>query len=92
MAEFACPVATEVTQVLEFGATQQDTARALGISPQYLSDLIHQRRGVGARVALLAQETFGIDAMSILIRQAAHDLARESTRWDAKRQKTKKKR
>ena len=64
-------------EVIDSKIPQKDAAKALGISAQHLCDLIHKRRGVGAKMALRVQAVFGVDAMAILIRQAAHDLARE---------------
>lgn len=35
------------TRLMEYGGEQQQFARELGVSPQYLSDVLHRRREPG---------------------------------------------
>lgn len=54
--------------------TQADTAQRLGISPQYLSDVLRGRRKVSPRLALRIERVLGLDAGAILHGQVTEEL------------------
>lgn len=64
-------------EVIESGQAQKVSAALLGVSPSYLCDMINGKRKVGPKIALRVQKKFDVDAMTILTRQAACDLADE---------------
>ena len=57
------------------GFKKQDIALKLGIKPQHLSELIHEKRNVSAMLALRLEQVFGIDAEYWLRVQSGFDLA-----------------
>ena len=57
------------------GFKKQDIAMKLGIKPQHLSELIHEKRNVSALLALKLEQVFGIDAEYWLRVQSGFDLA-----------------
>ena len=57
----------------EHGVTQVAAARAMKISPALLSDIIRQRKGVSASVALRFEACFGTPADFLVRLQAQHD-------------------
>lgn len=55
------------------GVSQADAARAMKISTAQLSDVIRQRKGVSAAIALRFQFCFGVPADFIIRLQAQYD-------------------
>lgn len=55
------------------GVTQADAAVAMNISKAQLSDIICQRKGVSAAIALRFQFCFGVPADFLVRLQAQHD-------------------
>jgi len=55
------------------GVSQAEAAKAMKISTAQLSDVIRQRKGVSASIALRFQFCFGIPADFIIRLQAQHD-------------------
>lgn len=60
--------------------TQKEIAMRLGISEQYLSDIVNGKRGVSAFVAVRMERVLKLDAHKLLIDQALDELrqAREA--------------
>lgn len=56
--------------------TQTQLADKLGISPQYVSDIVRGRRGVSAFVAVRLERVLGIKAAYVLCEQALEELAK----------------
>ena len=56
--------------------TQQAAAADLGISPQYLCDLLAGRRGFSAEIAARLETRWGWSGREVLIWQATEDLGR----------------
>ncbi len=68
------PAAAILRDTLEHhGVTQIEAAKAMGISATQLSDVIRQRKGVSAAIALRFQFCFGIPADFIIRLQAQYD-------------------
>lgn len=59
------------------GLSQREFASALGVSEQYMSDIICGRRGISVKVALRLEEVTNLFAETWLNRQMRYDLARE---------------
>ena len=57
------------------GWSQRETARRLGISASYMSDLLHSRRRLTAKTAIRIEYVLGIPAMVLLHAQAEAQLA-----------------
>lgn len=56
-----------------FGITQVEAARAMKISATQLSDVIRQRKGVSASIALRFQACFGTPGDFLIRLQSQHD-------------------
>jgi addiction module HigA family antidote len=68
------PAAAVIRDTLEHhGVSQQAAANAMKISAAQLSDVIRQRKGVSAAVALRFQFCFGVPADFLVRLQAQHD-------------------
>jgi len=68
------PAAAVIRDTLEhYGITQADAARAMNISTAQLSDVIRQRKGVSASIALRFQACFGTPGDFLIRLQAQHD-------------------
>lgn len=64
------------TTLRELGLTQHEAAERIGVSDQYISDVILERRGISVELALKLERICGPDsAMCWLVLQARHDLA-----------------
>jgi hypothetical protein len=63
------------TEAERHSLTQADLARRLGISPQYVSDILRSRRSVSPFVAVRLERVLGLDALQLLQEQAAEELA-----------------
>ena len=57
------------------GWSQLETARRLGISASYMSDLLRGRRRLTAKMAIRLEYVFGIPAMVLMHAQAEAQLA-----------------
>lgn len=55
---------------------QKDLAQRLGISEQYLSDILLGKRGISVYVAIGLERVLGLDARELLIAQVDDDLAK----------------
>jgi addiction module HigA family antidote len=55
------------------GVSQAEAAKAMKISTAQLSDVIRQRKGVSAAIALRLQFCFGVPADFLIRLQAQHD-------------------
>ncbi len=55
---------------------KQDVAHSLGIKPQHLSELLKEKRHVGAMLALKLEQIFGLDADYWLRVQSGYDSAK----------------
>lgn len=68
------PAAGLIRDTLEhYGITQVEAARAMKISPAQLSDVIRQRKGVSAAIALRFQACFGTPGDFLIRLQAQYD-------------------
>lgn len=68
------PAAALIRDTLEhYGVTQADAASAMKISAAQLSDVIRQRKGVSATIALRFQACFGVPAEFLVRLQSQHD-------------------
>lgn len=68
------PAAALIRDTIEHhGVTQADAAAAMNISKALLSDIIRQRKGVSAAIALRFQYCFGVPADLIVRLQAQFD-------------------
>lgn len=68
------PAAAVIRDTLEHhGITQVEAARAMNISTAQLSDVIRQRKGVSASIALRFQACFGTPGDFLIRLQAQHD-------------------
>ncbi|HEV3157958.1 MAG TPA: HigA family addiction module antitoxin [Candidatus Baltobacteraceae bacterium] len=56
------------------GITQRDFAKAIGVTPAYVSDIVHGRRGVSAEMALRFEVALKMPARFWLTAQLACDL------------------
>jgi antitoxin HigA-1 len=56
------------------GITQRDFAKAIGVTPAYISDIVHGRRGVSAEMALRFEVALKMPARFWLNAQLACDL------------------
>lgn len=56
------------------GRRQRVIARAMGISDQYLSDILHNRRLISVNAALAFERTLNLDAAALLYRQCLTQL------------------
>lgn len=62
-------------ELIEMGdTTQKDLAGFLGVTPSYLSEVIHGKRAINAPLAIGLEEIFGISAEYWLRFQAQYDL------------------
>ncbi len=57
------------------GLTITDAATALGVTRATLSELVNERRGISAEMAVRLSRVFGGSAESWLLQQAQYDLA-----------------
>lgn len=68
------PAAAVIRDTLEHhGITQVAAAKAMNISTAQLSDIIRQRKGVSATIAIRFQFCFGVPADFLVKLQAQHD-------------------
>ncbi len=68
------PAAAVLRDTLEhYGITQVEAAKAMKISPAQLSDVIRQRKGVSASMALRFQACFGVPGDFLIQLQSEHD-------------------
>jgi addiction module HigA family antidote len=68
------PAAALIRDTLEHhGVAQVNAAKAMKISTAQLSDIIRQRKGVSASMALRFQACFGVPADFLIQLQAQHD-------------------
>ncbi len=68
------PAAAVIRDTLEHqGVSQVAAAKAMNISTAQLSDVIRQRKGVSAAIALRFQFCFGVPADFLVRLQAQHD-------------------
>lgn len=68
------PAAALIRDTLEhYHVTQVDAARAMNISTAQLSDIIRQRVGVSASIALRFQACFGVPGDFLIHLQSQHD-------------------
>lgn len=73
------PAAAVIRDTLEHhGFTQADAAKAMNISTTQLSDVIRQRKGVSASIALRFQACFGVPGDFLIRLQAQHDFQKAS--------------
>ena len=56
------------------GLSANALARALGVTPARINDIVRERRGITADTALRLARYFGTDAQSWINLQAAYDL------------------
>ena len=56
------------------GLSANSLARALGVTPARINDIVRERRGITADTALRLARYFGTDARSWLNLQSAYDL------------------
>jgi antitoxin HigA-1 len=56
------------------GISANALARALGVTPARINDIVRERRGISADTALRLARYFGTDARSWMNLQAAYDL------------------
>ncbi len=61
------------------GLTITDAAAALGVTRNTISELVNERRGISAEMALRLSKVFGGSAESWLTQQAQYDLAHVET-------------
>jgi len=57
------------------GMTITDAAQALGVTRNTLSELVNERRGISAEMAVRLEKVFGGSAEGWLLQQAQYDLA-----------------
>ena len=57
------------------GLSATALAKALGITPARINDIVRQRRGITGDTALRLARYFGGDALDWLVRQARYDLS-----------------
>lgn len=57
------------------GLTITEAAAALGVTRTTLSELVNERRGISAEMAVRLSQVFGGSAESWLVQQAHYDLA-----------------
>ncbi len=68
------PAAAVIRDTLEYhGITQRHAAAAMKISTAQLSDVIRQRKGVSAAIALRFQACFGVPGEFLIQLQSQHD-------------------
>jgi addiction module HigA family antidote len=68
------PAAALIRDTLEhYHVTQVEAARAMNISTAQLSDIIRQRKGVSATIALRFQACFGVPGDFLIQLQSQHD-------------------
>jgi len=60
--------------LLPLGMSANSLARALGVTPARINDIVRERRGISADTALRLARYFGTDARSWMNLQAAYDL------------------
>jgi antitoxin HigA-1 len=60
----------------------REVAKAIGVPPNRLSDIVRGRRGVTADSALRLGRYFGTDARFLLNLQTAHDLSKAEAEVD----------
>ncbi len=60
--------------LLPLGMSANALARALGVTPARINDILRERRGITADTALRLARYFGTDARSWLNLQSAYDL------------------
>lgn len=58
------------------GKRQRTVAREMGISDQYLSDILHKRRLVSANAAIAFERVLGLDALGVLYMQTIEVLSK----------------
>lgn len=56
------------------GLSANSLARALGVTPARINDIVRERRGISADTALRLARYFGTDARSWMNLQSAYDL------------------
>lgn len=61
--------------VADSGMTQAMVGELLGVSPQHVSDLVHGRRKISARMAVRMERVFGLAASVLLHAELTEDLA-----------------
>ena len=54
--------------------TQADLAKRSGLSAQYISDILRERRRISAEAADRFERVLGLDAIGLLVAQAETDL------------------
>ena len=68
------PAAAVIRDTLEhYGVSQVEAAKAMKISAAQLSDVIRQRKGVSASMALRFQACFGVPGDFLIQLQSQHD-------------------
>ncbi len=60
--------------MVPMGLSANALARALGVTPARINDIVRERRGITADTALRLARYFGTDAQSWINLQAAYDL------------------
>ncbi len=60
--------------MVPLGLSANALARALGVTPARINDIVRERRGITADTALRLARYFGTDAQSWINLQAAYDL------------------
>ena len=62
--------------------TITNTAEALGVTRNTLSELVNEKRGISPEMAVRLEQVFGGSAESWLVQQAQYDLAQVRPRTD----------
>ena len=60
--------------MIPLGLSANSLARALGVTPARINDIVRERRGITADTALRLARYFGTDARSWMNLQSAYDL------------------
>lgn len=53
---------------------QQDVAKALSVTPQYVCDILEGRRKLSAYIAVQLKDVLGVDGRKLYLRQAEREL------------------
>lgn len=68
------PAAGVIEETLEhYEITQSRAAKAMKINPSYLNEILKNKKGVSAELALRFQHCFGVPADYLVRLQASHD-------------------
>lgn len=65
--------------------TQRVIAHSMGISEQYLSDILHGRRLISIRAAIEFERVLNLDALALLYRQCIEQIATEKVNYNPPR-------